>query len=369
VVALAHLVAFAASEAIANLAAVALDQRLFSLAVNSFQGVYGASHGRVSTAAVLAGRAQATAGLSWLCFGLGTLNHANAGVVSLAAYEAYEPPPLLSAIAADRPDELWARAGLGPVEVGEPRPGCAAEVNTVVYKTPDYLLASAQAHQPGERGGAEHVWQATLGPDAVVFVNHPACLSQADVYQPNFWRGNATLPRGAQWRDTLAACYAAPAGEGLGFTHAYFPVYAFDEYALEGPWAFARQGEAYLALLAANGLALTTHGAGAYRELRSEGYTNVWLCQMGRAALDGTFADFRARVQALAVDVHALNARWTSLRGDQLSFGWQAPFSVNGTEVPLSRYPRYDNPYALMARDARQLEIIHGGQGLRLNFA
>ena len=39
----------------------------------------------------------------------------------------------------------------------------------MTYKTPDYMLCSAQDWLPGELGYQQHIWQATLGPDAVVF--------------------------------------------------------------------------------------------------------------------------------------------------------------------------------------------------------
>src|SRR3712207_9584136 len=42
---------------------------------------------------------------------------------------------------------------------------------------------------------------------------------------------------------------------------------------------------------AAQGLTLTTQGDNAYRELRSSGQHNIWLCHMGRAARDGSFED------------------------------------------------------------------------------
>ena len=34
------------------------------------------------------------------------------------------------------------------------------------------------------------IWQATLGSEAVVFSNHPACMSEDEAFQPGFWRGN-----------------------------------------------------------------------------------------------------------------------------------------------------------------------------------
>jgi len=126
------------------------------------------------------------------------------------------------------------------------------------------MLSSAQDYFPGEPGRAEHIWQATLGPDAVVFVNHPVCLSQKRAYQPNYWRGNGVLPRVAQWKDLLIALYRLPDDDWLGYTHAHFPIAALDEYALREGWAFARKGEGYLALKASQGFTLVKSGNSAY---------------------------------------------------------------------------------------------------------
>ena len=121
-------------------------------------------------------------------------------------------------------------------------------VNKVTYKSPDGMLCSAQDYYSGQRGGQEHIWQATLGHTATVFVTHPASTSESDARQPNYWAGNAVLPRVAQWKDALIAVYEMPKDDWMGFTHAYFPVYAFDEYALQRGWAFARKGDGYLAI-------------------------------------------------------------------------------------------------------------------------
>ena len=174
-------------------------------------------------------------------------------------------------------------------------------MNKVTYKTPDYMLSSAQDYRPGEFGYQQHIWQATLSPEAVVFVTHPSCLSEDGSHRPNFWHGNVALPRVAQWKDLLVAIHQLAADDWLGFTHAYFPIYAFDEHEIRDGWACARVGEAYLAITASAGLSLTEKGKNAYRELRSYGQNNIWMVQMGRADADGSFAEFVEKVTALDI--------------------------------------------------------------------
>ena len=154
-----------------------------------------------------------------------------------------------------------------------------------------------------------------------------------------------------------------------------FPAYAFDEHVLRDaersqgrPWAFARKGEGYLALTAACGIEFMTRGKAAYRELRSHGQHNVWLCHMGRAALDGEFAAFQDRILALDVSFDDLAVRCATLRGETLAFGWQGPLMWNGQVEPITGFRHYDNPYCVADLPASQMEIQYGEHALRLNF-
>ncbi|MBN1964199.1 MAG: hypothetical protein JW910_06110, partial [Anaerolineae bacterium] len=321
------------------------------------------------------GRWEATAGMSRLMWGMGVFNDEIKGTVSLACMENYAFPRLIGDIAADLPEEMWNRERhAGTLEEWYDRATGHWEVNKVTYKTPDYMLCSAQDYHPGERGVQEHIWQATLGPDAVVFVTHPPCLSEENSHRPGFWHGNVILPRVAQWKDVLIAIHQLPDDDWLGFTHAYFPLWAFDEHALRDAaagrrWAFARKGDGYLGLSAARGLELIERGNSAYRELRSYGPHNVWLCHMGRAALDGDFGAFQDKILSLDVDCGPLSVRCATLRGDTLAFGWEGPFTRNGETQPLDGFKHYDNPYCSADCPAKELEVRYGDLAMRLDFA
>jgi hypothetical protein len=370
VLALSHLADLAENVEVRELAAVVLDKLLFTMAVNSFRGVFGSTHGRTYAPLIKSGRGEHTAGIGRLLWGMGVYNQHLGGTVSLACAENYSLPEIIVAIAQDVPEELWSREShCGQVDPwGEAKLGLL-RVNKVTYKTPDYMLCSAQDYHPGKRGYQEHIWQATLGADAVAFVTHPACLSEDGSRRPNFWAGNYILPRVAQWKDLLIALHWLPDDDWLGFTHAYFPLHAFDEHALEGNWAFARKGNGYLALFAANGLELVTRGNTAYRELRSRGQKNIWLCHMGRAALDGSFAEFQAKVLSLPLACCGLEVQLQSLRGQSIAFSWEGPFLVDGREQPLRDHPHYENPYCTAALPSAALEIRYGDTLMRLRFA
>ena len=359
-VALSHLVDWAESDPVWEMAAVVMDKLFVTLAVNSYRGIFGSTHGRTCAAYVKGGLLEPTSGISRLMWGMGIFNHHIAGPVSLACMEKYEFPSIISSIALSLPDDMWSR---------ERHIVRAAQVvNKVTHKTSDGMLCSAQDYYPGQKGSQEHIWQATLGHTATVFVTHPSCSSEDDARQPNYWAGNAVLPRVAQWKDVLIAVHELPKDDWMGFTHAYFPVHAFDEYAIQEGWAFARKGDGYLALTASQGFHLIKSGHYAFRELRSYGHKNFWLCHMGRAALDGDFSTFQKKILALDLEYANTSVRFSTLRGEVLSFGWQGPFLRNDQEQPLSGFEHYENLFVVSEYPSRQLDIRYGESALRLEF-
>ena len=358
--ALSHLVDLAESESVREMSAVIMDKLFTTIAINSFQGVFGSTHGRTYAPFVKGGLLEPTSGIARLMWGTGIFNHHIAGTVSLACMTTYGLPKIISNIAVSKMAELWHRE----------RHAVIAEqvVNKVTYRTADTMLSSAQDYCPGERGRLEHIWQATLGAAATVFVTHPACSNEDDSRQPNYWAGNATLPRVAQWKDVLIAVYHLPEDDWMGFTHAYFPTYAFDEYILRDGWAFACKGEGYLALKAKGEFSLVRQGYYAFRELRSYEQNNIWLCHLGRKQLDGDFNDFQEKVLALSVVFEDGSVRLSTLRAESLSFGWEGAFMRNGEEQPLSGFEHYESAYAAAGYPCRQMEIGYGEDIVRLNF-
>jgi hypothetical protein len=372
--ALSHLADLVENSQVWEMAAVVMDKMFFTMALNSYRGVFGSTHGRTYTPLIKGAHLEGTAGIGRLMWGMGTFNQRILGTVSLACTQDYELPAIIQSIAADRPEEMWNRER----HAGELEEWCdldsgAWEVNKATYKTPDYMLCSAQDYRAGEAGYQQHIWQATLGTDAVVFVTHPPCVSEEGSHRPNFWHGNVVLPRAAQWKDVLIAVHRLPEDDWLGFTHAYFPTTEFDEHAVREDadghwWAFAQKGDGYLALTAAQGLELITYGDNAYRELRSHGRHNVWFCQMGRTAKDGSFGEFQEQVLALKPDFGELSVQSATLRGETVAFGWEGPLLVDGKEQPITGFKHYENPYCVADWPAEQMDIRLGEQVLRLEF-
>jgi hypothetical protein len=237
------------------------------------------------------------------------------------------------------------------------------EVNIYTYRTPDYQLSAAQDYRPGYGGDQQHIWQATLGPEAVCFTTHPARPPGLGP-TPDYWAGSGLLPRVAQVKNVLIAVYhltrrpALYTPTRLFFTHAWLPRDRFDEVAERDGWVFARKGDGYLALRSQHPYAWNeAPGEDQGRELIVQAHDNIWICELGRRAVDGTFTDFIDRLARACLRFDRLSVVYESPSQGSLSFGWQGPFCQNGQEVPLHDYPRYENPYTRAGFPAGRIEI------------
>ncbi len=88
------------------------------------------------------------------------------------------------------------------------------QANLYTYRTPDYMLSSAQDFRKGYGGHQQHLWQATLGRGAVCFTTHPA---RHNGPPPNYWSGSGFLPRVAQLKTCSSPSTASPNRLPSGF--------------------------------------------------------------------------------------------------------------------------------------------------------
>jgi hypothetical protein len=359
ILALTHLTSLAESQTVRELAAVLLDKILFLLAVNSHQGVYAAAQSQADAWGVKSGQLQATAGIHCLLYGAGVFNPDIGALVSLACAE-YEFPSFFAELANTPPARLLNKERQVSPDGGE--------ANLVLFRTPDFAISSVQDYHPGAEGSAEHIWQATLGSEAQVFTNHPASMQDLPGSTPGFWLGNASLPRAAQWQENVIAIYNLPEDDWMGFTHAHFPIEAFDETVFAKGWAFARKGEGFIGLTCSQAFEQVRHGASAFRELRAAGRQAVWLCVVGRKADYQGFRKFQKKCIASKPAWQALGVQVTTPKGDLLSFGWQETLTVNAQEQPLGGFKQIENPYCVADTGSSQLEIEYGDVRMRLNF-
>jgi hypothetical protein len=451
--ALLNLVEFAQDPGVQTRATMMVDLLIFDLAVNSYYGQLGTSHGRAYTNNVLSAAGDSLLTFQALVFGCGRLQSADMASSMLVTSKRYVVPPVLEAIGLDMPQEFlnlerhsipltsnaaaqyglsltdlrdvetwWAmgaftdpavinltydaiekydlwhykdfrslkttggflrRLGLLPATSRALHPdsngALLSEANKITYRTPDAMLSTAQDYRPGEEGAQQHIWQATLGPYAVVFVTNPGPHGRSQ--GPGYWSANGRMPRNAQYRNVLISIYnierhVLPGrleSRPYGYTHAYFPKWAFDEVIdvpspSGGGWTFGRVGDGYIALYSHLPRQWITSGPEAEREIGAPGFENVWICQVGRKANDGAFSAFVDSIRAAAVTVENLHVRYGSPGNGDLQFGWNTPFLLNGTAISLRGYPRWQNPYTHTDFGSEQFHIACKDAHLDLDF-
>ncbi len=432
--ALVNLCDFAESPDIQKQAEMLVDVILFEMALHSYRGVFGCTHGRSYPRLIKGARGENSASVSKMMLGVGLFNNpSNFGAVCLATSD-YRCPAVIEQIASDLEPPLLLRErhsfdmddapehGLsyddmedghlfwsiqdythpklmplaqriksetgimlyedvyqaryddllqkqieehGEVVDGDLDCHAMTEVNIQTYRTADYMLSCAQDYRQGKPGYQQHIWQATLGIDAVVFTNHPGSDDQRS--RPNYWAGNGILPRAAQHRNLLVCIHQVYADDPFPFSHAYFPGDAFDERIETDHWVCARKGDGYIGLFSQH----------AYRWLQEDGHDvevrvdrpgNIWLCEMGRRTDWGDFSAFVQAVTTSRVDCEGLNISYASPSLGDVSFGWDDPLTVAGQEIPLRGYGRFDNTYCQCAFTDPRLVIKRNSDELHLDF-
>jgi hypothetical protein len=246
------------------------------------------------------------------------------------------------------------------------------EVNIYTYRTPDYMLSSAQDYKKGFGGDQQHIWQATLGPNAVCFTTHPARLSGNT---PNYWVGSGTLPRVAQFKNVVIAIYKISKSPSLYvpnelfYTHAWFPKDQFEEVVEQNGWIFARLGNGFLALYSQNPYEWRElPGEDQNREVIVHKRNNIWICELGRYETDGDFSEFRKRISKAKIITNKLRAKYESPSLGLIEFGWSQPLRVNKNEISISDYPRFANPYTQVDFPSEKISINFDDQYLILDW-
>jgi hypothetical protein len=236
------------------------------------------------------------------------------------------------------------------------------EVNIYTYRTPSYMLSTAQDWRKGYGGDQQSIWEAALGMDAVAFTTHPG-NERWDGATPRYWTGYGTLPRAIQVKNVVISLYDVDTMAWIIlpdqplYTHAFLDKSRFDEAYKEGGWFFARYGDGYLALWASDPDADwainddPAHQDLGDHEIIAQGEKTVWICELGSAADYADFAAFKAAILGakLSVDAEALTVDYESPSEGRLVMAWDGPLTQDGAPVDVSNYPRYENPYSASA--------------------
>ena len=168
-----------------------LDYMFYILAADTYQGIFGTSHGRSYGINLKYPDYEGTSATCWLLYGTGSLIQSSAAGMSPVAIatSSYKPPRILAGIATDDQDVVESKIRQGVSS------GSAPHANFCVYRTPDYMISGLQDHRKGEAESSSHVAQVTMGNKAVIFWSCPHTSGEGSGLRPDYWSGHTTLPR------------------------------------------------------------------------------------------------------------------------------------------------------------------------------
>ncbi len=276
--------------------------------------------------------------------------------------------------------ELCDAAGIPSVS-GTPDYTAMTQVDIYTYKTPDYMLSCAQDFRKGRMGYQQHPWTASLGGRALVFTNSPG--SNDYTSRPNQLAGNLNLPRAVAHQNVQLCIYRInPDFVDYLYSHAYFPQHEFDEVDEAYGWVFGRKDSAYIAMRslrpgrwmpvrkelydnpfrrrgASDEMAQIAQRAKPF-EYMAPGHANVWAFEMGSAAQNGNFQAFKEGFKSAALEGDTFAFTYQSPSQGEMRFGWNKPLLVQGKEMLVKDYKRYENPYCTAEFNSERLEIRFG---------
>jgi hypothetical protein len=232
--------------------------------------------------------------------------------------------------------------------------------NIETYRTPDYQLSTAQDYRKGKPAFQQQIWLANLGGGASVWTSHPGADDESG--RPSYWIGNGFLPRAAQHKNLAILLYRVPEDDPRPFTHVYFPVAEFDEVREENGWVFGRKGSGYIAVTARPEMTPSEREEYSDVERLSKARESMWICRLGREAVDGSFAEFCDRIAKAEIEYQDNRVSFRESPEMTATFGWDEDLVVNGQTIPLEDYPRYAAPYVNTAWGDQVFEITCSGK-------
>ncbi|MEI2400970.1 hypothetical protein V8V88_37580, partial [Paenibacillus phytohabitans] len=259
----------------------ALDTTFRLMALNSHNGYLSCSHGRIYEKELKGNYNNATTALLWIAYGVGNLNNATFATTSFSVSE-YVPPDYHSLINLEPDENMIFKHHQGP----------EGFVNLYTFKNHFGLLSSAVSYRPSKKGYSEHVVHCTLSPEAIVWVNHPGEETELGTGRPSFWAGNGILPKVDQYQDLAIVHYRIEQNNEVEYTHAYFPITAFEEVEISDKWCFGKIEDSFVGIYAQNGIELQDQGQNQNRELISHGRSNTWIIRISSVKQFTSFAEF-----------------------------------------------------------------------------
>lgn len=249
--------------------------------------------------------------------------------------------------------------------------------NTYTYKNESYSMYTTQSYFPGDYGDQQHVQGVNVDNTISIFHCHPAV--DIDDKGPNgnsplYWVSYGHLPDAVQDKNVQLAIYNIPKKKGLmeskvlDYTHLYFAVDKFDEYVLDGRYAFAKLGDTYVAVIAYNDLYFRD---GYQDDLIQDGKKSFYITHMATEKEYTTLNDFIEYIKTNKVTFDEKKLILTYTTSEEVGCNYELKFNDYfkvDSQVIDTNYIRYDSPYIKAKQKDKGLTFNYNGKSLHLDY-
>ena len=318
-----------------NMVNVLLDYMSYIFAVSDFDGVMATPRGRSYNAPLRTHLSSGTTSIFWMLIGnaptnLGSINEE-------LAFSPYEPPRAICELAENfTPATFTFREGLMHFD--------KHNADFMIRRTPEYMIGGVREHNVGLCDMHFEPAMIALRGDISIFFSAPNNVAEGSGLRPDYWAGEAALPRVLMTGRTLAVIWHDVVNTDIWMTHCHFNQRKFDEVVIRGGWTFGRRGDGYVGIWSSVPHAFSETGPYAGRELVCPGREVVWIAECGSRREDGEFADFIERLTVAAPVADGAGVRFASPGSGEIAFGLAEGFTVNGEDVPVPAYTAH-SPY------------------------
>lgn len=312
-----------------NMVDILLDFLTYIYAVSSFDGVMATPRGRSYNRPLRSGFMSKIGGVFWMLFGNG---QANASALhSELAFSYYVPPRGLCELAENfTPATFHFKQGIMHFD--------KHNADFTIRRTADYMIGGVRDHNVGMCDMHFISSMITLRDDVQVFFSAPNNMAEGSGLRPDYWAGQAFLPRVLMSGRTLAVIWHNVKDPNIWMTHCHFNVRKFDQVAIRSGWTFGRKGSGYVAIHSSAPHKLSAEGLYAGRELVSEGNEVVWVAECGSREEDGSFGEFMEKMQKAPLFMDGEVYHFHSPGSGRMAFGLESGFTVDGADVPVPDY-------------------------------
>jgi hypothetical protein len=312
-----------------NMTDILLDFMTYIFAVSSFDGVMAVPRGRSYNKPLRSGLMSKIGGVFWLMFGN---CEANAEAMNPElAFSYYTPPRGLCGLADNfAPAVFHFKQGIMHFD--------KHNADFTIRRTKDYMIGGVRDHNVGMCDMHFISSMIALRGDATVFFSAPHNVAEGSGLRPDYWAGQAFLPRVLIAGRTLAVVWHNVGDPNIWMTHCHFNARKFDEVIARDGWTFGRKADGYVAIHSSSPHAVGAEGLYAGRELVSDGNEVVWLAECGSKDEDGGFEAFIKKIASAARWQDDDGYHFASPFSGLVEFGLDEGFTVDRKAVPIPEY-------------------------------